>query len=102
MPIKIGIYNFDGQYTNTNSLKDKSGVYVILCEKNKEYSVIDIGESANVKTRIESHDRADCWSKECNGNLAAAVLYTPNSGQAGRREIEQKLREEYNPSCGKR
>jgi hypothetical protein len=31
-----------------------------------------------------------------------AVLYTPHLQEAGRREIEQKIRDEYDPPCGKR
>ena len=30
----------------------------------------------------------------------SSVLYTPNIQQAGRREIEQELRNQYNPPCG--
>ena len=99
MSIKIGDYTFNGPYSDTVYLENKSGVYVILCLKNNEYTVIDIGESAEVKTRIEQHDRKQCWSNNCNGEIFVAVLYTPNQQQHGRMEIEQELRNKYNPPC---
>jgi len=102
MSIKIGQYQFDGPYTHTSSLHDKSGVYAILCEVAGKYSVIDIGESATVKSRIETHDRVDCWKRNCNGTLHIAVLYTPNKQSAGRMEIEQELRDTRELPCGKR
>ncbi len=102
MNISIGRYTFDGPYTNTGSLQNRSGIYAILCESGGDYFVIDIGESAIVKTRIETHDRIDCWNRHCKGILHVAVLYTPNLQSAGRTRIEQELRNGYNPVCGKR
>jgi len=95
------IHNFEGPYDSIGSLEDNSGVYAILCKESDKYYVKDIGESANVKTRIENHDRADCWKKNCTGKLYVAVLYTPNKQSAGRMLIEQELRAEYDPVCGK-
>lgn len=102
MTITVGNYTFEGPYTSTGSLKDNSGVYAIHCLRDGKYYLIDIGESATLKTRIENHDRADCWKKNCQGTLRVSVLYTPNKQQAGRMEIEQELRKLYDPVCGKR
>jgi len=102
MSIKIGKYTFDGPYSSTDSLEDKSGVYAIICKKNNENYLLDIGESAEVKSRVENHDRSDCWERNCNGTINYSVYYTPNKQQAGRMEIEQELRKQYNPVCGKR
>ena len=102
MSIQIGRYDFEGPYDNTGPLKDRSGVYVILCLVDKKYFVIDVGESAQVKTRIENHDREDCWRRYCNDTLMVAVLYTPNLQQTGRSAIEQEIRRKYNPPCGER
>lgn len=100
MSIKIGKYNFNGPYRSTDYLKDRSGVYAILCGNGNRYSLVDVGESATVKSRVEDHDRKHCWTNHCNSNLAVAVLYTPNLHQSGRRKIEQELRNLYDPPCG--
>lgn len=102
MAINIGNYSFEGPYTLVSSLEDRSGVYVILCRTNSAYNVIDIGESATVRSRVENHDRANCWNRNCRGQLEYAVFYTLNRQQAGRKEIEQELRNTYKPPCGER
>ena len=102
MAIDIIGHEFEGPYTSTDKLQDRSGVYVVLCKRGDKWTIIDVGESAEVKTRIENHDRSDCWVKNCSSNLAVAVLYTPNKKQSGRKEIEGKIRERFNPPCGDR
>ncbi|SFR14207.1 hypothetical protein [Desulfoscipio geothermicus] len=104
MSIKVGGYTFEGPYSSTNSLEDRSGVYAILCTTGdaNTYSLIDVGESSEVKTRVENHDRAGCWSENCLNTLRCAVYYTPHKQQAGRKEIEQEIRDKYSIPCGER
>jgi len=102
MSITVGRYSFQGPYKDTDSLADRSGVYVIHCSRGNAYYLIDVGESAEVKLRVDSHERKDCWSRNCRGTLTVSVLYTPNLRQAGRMKIERELREQYNPPCGER
>lgn len=100
--MQIGRYNFEGPYGTTDQLQDRSGVYVVLSLNGNQYGVIDIGESATVKTRISNHDRQPCWRGSATGPLSVAVLYTPNEQQSGRMTIEQELRAQFNPPCGQR
>lgn len=102
MSITIGKYQFDGPYDNMASLQDRSGVYVILCHSDNQNFVIDVGESATLKNRVENHDRKACWQRNCSGKLTVAVLYTPNLQSSGRVAIEQEIRRQYNPPCGER
>lgn len=103
MSITNGQYEFEGPYNNTSSLQDRSGVYVILDHRaDGKYYILDVGESAQVKTRVEMHDRKDCWERKRLGTLKVAVLYTPNLQQPGRSAIERDIREQYRPPCGER
>lgn len=102
MTITIGRYTFEGPYTNTNSLRDNSGVYAIHCHYNNAYYLVDVGESATVRTRIDNHDRKDCWTRNCKGVLTVSVLYTTGQQQAGRMAIEQEIRNQFNLPCGSR
>jgi len=95
-------YNFDGPYKYSNNLEDRLGVYLIVCLYNGDYYPVDVGESKNVKKRIETHDRGSCWGKNCNGELMVAVHYTPNKKQQGRMLVEQDIRCNYGFSCGDR
>lgn len=98
MSITIGGYNFDGPHMNTAQLRSQSGVYAILGHNGTgQWNVVDIGESADVRNRVDCHDRADCWKRRGHSTLAAAALYVP---ETQRMQIEQQLRKQYNPPCG--
>lgn len=102
MSITVGRYSFEGPYTTTDNLEDRSGIYAIHCYQGGKYFLIDVGEAATVRTRIQNHDRKDCWKRHCAGTLTASVYYTPNLQQSGRMLIEQELRGQYDLPCGKR
>ena len=103
MSIKIGGYDFEGPFTDTSKLRYEQGVYSILDQRaDGKYYVVDVGESEDVRTRIENHDRSDCWKRNQRGTLTVAVLYTPGMSGDRRRAIESALREQYSPACGVR
>lgn len=100
--ITIGKYNFEGPFNGSENLFDRSGVYTILDKNLLNLTIIDIGESSQVKTRIENHDRKDQWKKTAQGRIMIAVLYTPYLDQSKRIEIEKQLRDQFKPTCGER
>jgi hypothetical protein len=100
MSIAVGQYSFEGPYTNTDSLEDRSGIYAILCYRDLRYYLVDVGETATVKSRVNNHDRSGCWTRNCGGTLTVSVLYTPGLQQAGRCEIERNIRSQFSPACG--
>ena len=99
MSIKLGRYSFSGPFSSIDEIKDRSGVYAIVCTVDMEYFLLDVGESLKLRTRIENHDKKDCWSKHCNGKLTIYAHYTPFLKQHGRILIEQELRELFRPDC---
>ena len=102
MSITIAQYQFNGPYPSTDVIEDRSGVYAIIDRRNSGYYLIDVGESATVKSRVENHERRDCWRRSSQGSLGVATYYTPNLQQAGRRAVEQAIRGQYNVPCGDR
>lgn len=100
--VTIGRYNFEGPYASTNYLQERAGVYAIVDDRSGTLQLIDVGESATVKSRVENHERGNCWTRNRIGTLKVAVLYTPGLQQAGRMQLEQEIREHYNPVCGVR
>jgi hypothetical protein len=99
MAIKLGYYSFSGPFTSIDEIKDRSGVYAIVCSLDGEYFLLDVGESLKLRTRIENHDKKDCWIKNCNGKLTIYAHYTPFLKQQGRILIEQELRKLFRPDC---
>ena len=103
MGIRIGGFDFEGPFTDTSRLRHGQGVYCILDQRaDGKYYVVDVGESEDVLTRIENHDRSDCWRRNQQGTLTVAVLYTPGMSADRRRAIESTLREQFAPVCGVR
>ncbi len=104
MSIMVGSHEFAGPYSSTDYLEYRAGVYAILDKRsNDKYYLVDVGESATVRTRVENHDRKDCWIRNKQGPLiTVAVYYTPNLPQLGRMAIEQEIRTQFDPPCGKR
>lgn len=97
MAISIGRYRFEGPFTATAQLRRQSGVYVIHCVTGGRYHNIDVGESQDVRKRVDSHDRAPCWTRNCRGTLTVSVLYC---GEADRMRVEKELRTAQVWSCG--
>ena len=103
MSIKISGYTFQGPYSYVNTLENKSGVYAIICVKSDdEWTLLDVGEAAKVKERVETHDRKKCWEEKCKYTIKYAVHYTPGSQQTGRMEIEQAIRKAKYVPCGEK
>jgi hypothetical protein len=101
MGITIGQYSFEGPYTDAAHLRRQSGVYAILGRSRDvdNWSVVDVGEAADVQARVANHDRVPCWRGQGHRILAAAAYYC---FETPRMRIERELRVQYNPPCGYR
>lgn len=95
-------YSWHGAFTDPGLLEARSGVYCIWDRVGEQWSVLDVGESADVRARLLSHDRHYQWILLCRGTLYFAATYTPGLQQFGRRQIEQGLRAQLLPPCGVR
>ena len=101
--ITIATHNFEGPYKTTTDLGDSAGIYAILdYRSDRKWHLLDVGESARIKTRIENHERQPCWKRNRQGAIGVAVLYTPALSADQRRLLESKIRQEYQPPCGER
>lgn len=101
--IQIGNYRFQGPFLLSNfKAIDRAAVYAILCKgSNGEYTPLYIGETGELGTRLETHNKKDCWRKNCKGILYVAIYYTPSSFYTAedRRKIERELIAQYRLIC---
>jgi len=99
MSINIANYHAEGPFGNDNYLQPGSGVYVILGRRNitASWTVVDIGESENIRERVANHNRALCWRGQGHSELSVAAIY---ADERNRTIIERQLRSQYNPPCG--
>lgn len=99
MSITIEGYEFEGPFTSTDSLKSLSGVYVIHYKNSEgKYTRLDVGESEDVKDRVENHDRKNCWSRNAHGNITVSAYYC---NENERIKLEKIIRNSSSLPCGK-
>lgn len=79
------------------TLENRSGVYLVIDSNAKK--ILDIGESATVRDRVENHDRKSCWERHSTSPIKYAVCYISSPTQ--RFSAEQDLRAKFKPPCGK-
>jgi hypothetical protein len=96
MAINIKDLKFDEPIKSMDELKDKPGIYVILCKIDKKYYILDVGESEPVKSSIKNDDRKENWKKQVQTELSYVVMYTPDKNQAERNALEKQIRYHYN------
>jgi hypothetical protein len=91
---------------NQASFADRAAVYVILCvAQGGNSTVLDVGQSGEVGSRVDDHDRRSCWIKECpSGNIWVCVHLMPSDRytKEDRLALERTLRQQYQPPCGQR
>ncbi len=97
--IVIRGYVFEGPVDSPLELRDGPGVYVILDVNEGVYSVIDVGESSAVRSRLNDHDRKVCWAQKAKGTLKVAVHYTTPEQPAWRKQLKYELGRHFIPPC---
>ena len=100
MTVKIGGYEFEGPYDNPTKLDNDAGLYAILDRRGDTCALLDVGEAAMVKTKVQNHNRKSSWQLARQGTMSYAALYVPRETQDGRRRIEKKIRSQYDVACG--
>ncbi len=86
---------------------DLAAVYVILCVKpDKSWTVLDVGQTGVLGSRIDSHDRRECWTKNCaTKNIWVCVYSMPSTKYSpqDRRDLEAEMRKQHSYApCGQR
>lgn len=104
MTIDVAGIPFEGPHFATATLRQDQGIYAILDYPpgGKQPEVLDIGESAGLRDRIGSHDRADQWRRTATGRIGCAIFYTSGWAPERRRSLESQLRQYFTPPCGDR
>ena len=95
---------FDGPYHTPEEIRADSGVYVVTCGQDPGAAVLDVGQSDDVRERIASHDREDCWRKNCpeDEDLITYWVHYMTGPDYKRITLELNIRASAKPLCGER
>lgn len=104
--VTIRGYPFSCVPLSKADFSDKAAVYVILCvSEGGSWTVLDVGQSGAVGSRLDSHDRKSQWSENCPTQNIWVCVYSMSSSKydkTDRENLEQHLRRQYTPPCGAR
>ncbi|MBT9156853.1 MAG: hypothetical protein DDT37_01844 [Firmicutes bacterium] len=79
--VPIGGYPFVCVSLTQADFLDVTAIYVILCvAQDGSWTVLDVGQSGQVGSRIDEHDRKGCWERNCpNKNIWMCVYRMPST-----------------------
>jgi hypothetical protein len=101
MSVKIGSYLFEGSYQAPGDLRNKPGIFLVTEYLKGKHTILDIGESDEVRKAVEFNNRRECWLKNSvKYELRVNVLYTPDLTVAQRKALEKQFRAKLKPPCG--
>lgn len=92
---------FEGPFSSTDQIRNQSGVYVVASAPHGLglRTWLDVGESGELRDRLDNHDRRGCWF---NNSPQGWVYFIHYCNEAERMRVEQELRRRLNPTCGER
>lgn len=100
MPFERWGYKFRGPYPSSDSLQDIGGIYIILCKSEEDWTVLEVGETANVKEWVSNREGTSQWSQSCSGTVYYSAMYLHDTQQAERLKIAKEIRGLEKPVCG--
>lgn len=86
-------YTFNGPFSVDASFRTVAGIYLITTSQG---TIVDVGETENLKERIPNHERRDCWAKNNGVNL----YFHHENNQEQRLKKEKLFRIKGNLACG--
>ena len=68
----IGGFDFEGPYVNLTQVCEEEGLFAIVCMDTKQYYLLDIGYSKNIRDTCENSPKRACWEEHKLGVLRYA------------------------------
>lgn len=92
---------WDGPFQKADDIPGgRSGIYLVC--RRSDRVIVDVGEAGDVRQRLSTHDRKDCWARNGAEYPLFYVHYTPGATASDRRAIEEQVRYQAKPACGDR
>jgi hypothetical protein len=68
----IGGFDFEGPYVNLTQVSNEEGLFAIVCMDTKQYYLLDIGYSENIRETCKNSPKKACWEEHKLGSLRYA------------------------------
>lgn len=65
----IGGFDFEGPYRDLSMVPEDEGLFAIVCMDARQYYLLDIGYSENIRETCENSPKKECWEEHKIGTL---------------------------------
>lgn len=104
--LNIGGYPFACVGLADADFREVAAIYAVICvSEDHSWTVLDVGQSGELRQRIDAHDRMQCWEEKCASKNIWVCIHRMLSSQYTKEErlkLENYLRQNLNPLCGSR
>jgi hypothetical protein len=91
----IAGYQFEGPYMNLRRIPDGMGLYAIVSHDGKQYYLLDVAYSDNIKKACKNSEKKECWEKFKQGNLLFAFFQNDELNEDAYDLINEEIRKRY-------
>ena len=65
----IGGFDFEGPYRDITMVSEREGLFAIVCMDTRQYYLLDIGYSMNIRETCENSPKKSCWEEHKIGGI---------------------------------
>jgi hypothetical protein len=99
----IAGYQFEGPYMSLRRIPEETGLYAIVCYDGKQYYLLDVAFSDNIKKACQNNEQKECWEKHKQGNILYAFFQNTELNSDTYQLIIEEIRKRYKKiPCGKK
>ena len=91
----IGGYTFEGPNMTAEYLPEKPGLYAAVCSDQRNYYLLDVGYSPNIKRAVKRGSRRECWEKNKRGVLMYAFMVDEQLNEEQYKAVSAEIRRKY-------
>jgi hypothetical protein len=91
----IGGYIFEGPYPNLERIESIDGLWAIITTDSREYYLVDVDYSSNVKNALGENPRESCWEEFTRGQLLYAYFHEKQLSEIEYKSILKDIRKKY-------
>jgi hypothetical protein len=97
----IAGYMFEGPYPDMERIGSVPGLWAIISTDTREYYLLDVGYSMDVRKALIENPREKCWEKFDQGQLFYAFFHEEKTEETKYNMILRDIRKNYeNIPCG--
>jgi hypothetical protein len=92
---EIAGYQFEGPYINLQRISKEPGIYAIISYDGKQYYLLDIGYSNNIRKACQKNSAKTCWETHNQGKIHFGFFKNDDFNEEAYKIIVEEVRKKY-------